>query len=105
MGSSVYLNPTVYLTLTVKRIQTILAIARFYCNTSHGFRAGANAVTPSKHRYTDQGWGRGGGELDIHAWPQSHDHRPSHPYYAGTESVGFSSPTRQTLLAPQHEAP
>ena len=25
--------------------------------------------------------------------------RPSHPYYAGTEHVGFS-PTRQTLLAP-----
>ena len=24
---------------------------------------------------------------------------PSHPYYAGTEHVGFS-PTRQTLLAP-----
>ena len=26
--------------------------------------------------------------------------RPSHPYYAGTEHVGFS-PTRQTLLAPR----
>ena len=25
--------------------------------------------------------------------------RPSHPYYAGTEHVGFS-PTRQTLFAP-----
>ena len=27
------------------------------------------------------------------AWPWSHDHRPAHPYYAGTEHVGFS-PTR-----------
>ncbi|CAN0422214.1 unnamed protein product, partial [Laminaria digitata] len=26
-------------------------------------------------------------------------HRPSHPYNAGTEHVGFS-PTRQTSLAP-----
>ena len=26
-----------------------------------------------------------------------YDHRPSHPYYAGTEHVGFS-PTRQTFL-------
>ena len=36
----------------------------------------------------------------------SHDHRPSHPYYAGTEHVGFP-PTRRTLLAPsakRHEA-
>ena len=30
------------------------------------------------------------------------DHRPSHPYYAGTEYVGFS-PTRQTLLAPSEK--
>ena len=28
-----------------------------------------------------------------------HDHRPSHPYNAGTEHVGLS-PTRQKLLAP-----
>ena len=28
-----------------------------------------------------------------------YDHRPSHPYNAGTEHVGFS-PTRQTLPAP-----
>ena len=34
----------------------------------------------------------------CHAWPWSYDHRPSHPYNAGTEHVGFS-PTRQTLLA------
>ena len=27
------------------------------------------------------------------------DHKPSHPYNAGAEHVGFS-PTRQTLLAP-----
>ena len=32
-------------------------------------------------------------------WPQLYDHRPSHPYYAGTGHVGLS-PTRQTLLAP-----
>ena len=31
------------------------------------------------------------------------DHRPSHPYYTGTEHVGFS-PTRQTLLAPKRSA-
>ena len=41
----------------------------------------------------------GGGGTEVCAWPQSYDHRPSHPYYAGTEHVGFSS-TRQTLLAP-----
>ena len=35
----------------------------------------------------------------YHAWPQLYDHRPSHPYNAGTEHVGFSR-TRQTLLAP-----
>ena len=35
----------------------------------------------------------------VCAWPLPYDHRPSHPYYAGTEHVGFS-PTRQTLLAP-----
>ena len=35
----------------------------------------------------------------ICAWPYSYDHRPAHPYYAGTEHVGFA-PTRQTLLAP-----
>ena len=29
------------------------------------------------------------------AWPYSYDHRPSHPYYAGTEHVGFS-PTRRS---------
>ena len=28
-----------------------------------------------------------------------HDHRPSHPYNAGMEHVGFT-PTRQTSLAP-----
>ena len=41
----------------------------------------------------------GRGVLDIHAWPLSYERRPSHPYNAGTEHVGFS-PTRQTLLAP-----
>ena len=30
----------------------------------------------------------------VCAWPQSYDHRPSHPFYAGTEHVGVS-PTRQ----------
>ena len=35
----------------------------------------------------------------CHAWPSSFDHRPSHPYSAGTKNVGFS-PTGQTLLAP-----
>ncbi|CAM9978281.1 unnamed protein product, partial [Laminaria digitata] len=30
----------------------------------------------------------------------SYDHRPSHPYKAGTEHVGFS-PTRKTSLAPR----
>ena len=35
----------------------------------------------------------------VCAWPQSYDHRPSHPYHAGKEHVGIS-PTRQTLLAP-----
>ena len=35
----------------------------------------------------------------VRAWPWSYDYRSSHPYYAGTEHVGFS-PTRQTLLAP-----
>ena len=41
----------------------------------------------------------GGGVYSVCAWPYWYDHRPSHPYYAGTEHVGFS-PTRQTLLAP-----
>ena len=36
----------------------------------------------------------------VRTWPQSYDHRPSHPYYAGTEHVGCS-PTRQTVLAPR----
>ena len=31
------------------------------------------------------------------AWPQSYDHRPSHPYYAGTEHVGFHQPGRYCL--------
>ena len=45
--------------------------------------------------------GREGGVVvySICAWPYSYDHRPAHPYYAGTEHVGFA-PTRQTLLAP-----
>ena len=42
---------------------------------------------------------QGGGVCSCHAWPWSYDHRPSHPYNAGTEHVGFS-PTRQTLPAP-----
>ena len=40
---------------------------------------------------------QGAGYL-CYGWPMSYDHRPSHPYYAGTEHVGFS-PTRQTRLA------
>ena len=40
-----------------------------------------------------------GGGTHYHAWPYSYDDRPSRPYNAGTEHVGFS-PTRQTLLAP-----
>ena len=43
--------------------------------------------------------GGGGEEYSVCAWPKSYDDRPSHPYYAGREHVGFS-PTRQTLLAP-----
>ena len=39
------------------------------------------------------------GVYSVCAWPSCYDHRPSHPYYAGTEHVGFS-PTKQTLLAP-----
>ena len=41
---------------------------------------------------------KGGGEgglLSLCMTVQSYDHRPSHPYHAGTEHVGFSS-TRQT---------
>ena len=36
--------------------------------------------------------------IHYHAWPQSYDHGPSHPYNAGTEHVGFSL-TRPTSLA------
>ena len=39
-----------------------------------------------------------GGCTHFHAWPQSYGHRPSHPYNAGTEHVGFSQ-TRKILLA------
>ena len=41
-----------------------------------------------------------GGEWGTlyHAWPQSYDRRPWHPYNAGTEHVGFSL-TRKTLIA------
>ena len=47
-----------------------------------------------------QQWRQGGGVLIImHGRSRnSYDHRPSHPYNAGTEHVGFSS-TRQTWLA------
>ena len=38
------------------------------------------------------------GGYSVCAWPQSYGHRPSHPYYAGTEDVGFL-PTRQALNA------
>ena len=41
----------------------------------------------------------GRGAQFVHDRSRIHDHRPSHPYYAGTEHVGFS-PIRQTLLAP-----
>ena len=41
---------------------------------------------------------KAGGVPEIHTWPSSYDHRPSHPYNADTEHDGFS-PTRQTLLA------
>ena len=34
----------------------------------------------------------------CYAQAQSYDHRPSHPYNAGTEHVRFP-PTTQTLLA------
>ena len=40
-----------------------------------------------------------GGVYSVCAWPKWYDHRPSHPYYAGTGHVGFS-PTRQAMLAP-----
>ena len=43
--------------------------------------------------------GEGGGGTHVMPDPQSYDHRPSHPYNAGTKHVGFPS-TRQTLLAP-----
>ena len=33
------------------------------------------------------------GVYSVCAWPYRYDHRPSHPYYAETEHVGFS-PTR-----------
>ena len=39
-----------------------------------------------------------GGVLSF-TWPWSYDPRPSHPYYTGTEHVGFS-PTRQTSFPP-----
>ena len=43
---------------------------------------------------------RGGMECShYHEWQWSDDHRPSHPYNAGTEYVGLSR-TRQTSLAP-----
>ena len=42
---------------------------------------------------------KGGRGYSVFAWPQSYDHRPSHPYYVGPEYIGFS-PTRQALLAP-----
>ena len=38
-----------------------------------------------------------GGTYSCHVWPQSYEHRTSHPYNAGTENFGFL-PTRQTLL-------
>ena len=41
----------------------------------------------------------GGGGESCHAWQLSYDHRLWHPYYAGTEQVGFS-PTRWILVAP-----
>ena len=40
--------------------------------------------------------------LNLIIYDHRHDHRPSHPYYAGTEDVGFS-PTRQTLHAPSEK--
>ena len=30
-----------------------------------------------------------GGSIHYHVWPWSYDHRPSHPYNAGTEHVGL----------------
>ena len=33
------------------------------------------------------GAGRREGCFHYHAWPKSYDHRPSHPYNAGTEHV------------------
>ena len=45
-------------------------------------------------------WRPGGsGCAHCHAWPQSYDHRPSHPSNAGAERVGFST-AMQTLLEP-----
>ena len=38
-----------------------------------------------------------GGGTHYHAWPSSYDHRPSHPYNAGTEHVGFHRPGRHRL--------
>ena len=40
----------------------------------------------------------GGGTQFMHGCSR-YDHRSSHPYYAGTEHVGFS-PIRNTLFAP-----
>ena len=34
---------------------------------------------------------RGGGVYSYHLWPYSDDHRPSHPYNAGTKHVGLGS--------------
>ena len=57
-----------------------------------------NTMTVSRGNHRDRG--RAGGVYSACAWPKSYDHRPSHPYYVGTELVGFP-PTRQTLLAPR----
>ena len=41
----------------------------------------------------EEGWG---GVYLICAWPSWYDYRPSHPYNAGSEHVGFS-PTKQAF--------
>ena len=44
--------------------------------------------------------GEDGGGYTLSCMVVLYDHRPSHPYNAGMEGVGFL-PTRQTLLAPR----
>ena len=85
---------------SVKKKSATTSTAAHVCIVHRNANATKWQVTKKKGR--TKHIGREGGVQFFHAQPQCQDHRPSHPYDAGTAHVGLS-PTTQTTRAPSAE--